>query len=125
MTTKTDTAKAEAAKGAAGNYVAHLAGELGLLALFAWTSTLVLGGFGISVPFLPVWAGVIVALVGVKLLTEEVAKPWHAARVKADINLIAASMAAQEMTRSHQETGLANFLSKLGEPTDTGNGGYL
>lgn len=112
--TEAEEAQAKAAgEGLAKTGVNFLV-TLAFIALFSWLGGIALNvGFGVHFPFV---AGVILLTVGlsvVKLTAGEVASVWHTARVKADITLIAASMAAQEAIQGQQSSGLGDLASFL------------
>jgi hypothetical protein len=70
---------------------------LGILAIVTWLAGVSLSrGFGVHVPFAPVFILQAAGLQLVKLFTIEVAQSWHNQRVRADIALIAAQLAAHE-----------------------------
>jgi hypothetical protein len=80
--------------------VSALAGvltDLGFTAGFAWIIGIALNqGFGLSVPFSAAWLLLLAALYLAQLFTGQLSKIWHRERVKADIDLLVASMAATE-----------------------------
>jgi hypothetical protein len=124
MTDKTETAKQVSTAG--GRLAASVLGTLGFLALAAWLAGVALNkGYGVHVPFVATWLLLLVGFAGVLKVTSEVASGWHSTRVKADINLLAASMAAQEEIRKEQSSGLASLLDSLGKTDDKGTGAYL
>lgn len=121
MTDKTDTAKANGKR--VGGILGVTLARVGVTALFGWVGVLALGDLGVSVPFMGAWLGFLVALYVVKTFVSEASAAFHTARVEADINLIAASMAAQEAIQ-HPFGDVADFLKTL-DPENQDNGGYL
>jgi hypothetical protein len=115
MTTKTTTVKGlgdQPGKGAAllGGVIA----DLGFTAMFAWAGGVALNkGFGVHVPFAGAWILLLVGLYVIQYVTGNVAQTWHNARVKADINLVAATMAVQEESRQKTTAELAGLLKDI------------
>jgi hypothetical protein len=109
--------------------VSALAGvltDLGFTALFAWIIGIALNqGFGVSVPFSAAWLLLLAALYLAQLFTGQLSRIWHRERVKADIDLLAATMAAQDMIQAQQAGGLDAFLCKLDKSADKDTGAYL
>jgi hypothetical protein len=133
MTDKTSTLTGdeEAAAKAAGEKLAKTGVAflvtLAFVALFSWLGGVALSvGFGVHFPFV---AGVILLTVGlsvVKMTTAEVASVWHTARVKADVTLIATTMAAQEAIQ--EQEGAKAFLAmndRIKDMSSKVDGGYL
>jgi predicted MFS family arabinose efflux permease len=128
--TTTETTEAAKANVPGAGALASIVADLGFMAGFAWVGGIALNhGFGVSVPFVAAWLLLVAGLWLVQLVTGQLAATWHNARVKADINLLAASMAAQDMiTGPHAALSglgdLADFLGKL-DPENQDNGGCL
>ncbi len=125
-TTEDEAKEAAAAKAAAGRLTQTGIGflvTLAFYALFAWLGGVALNrGFGVHAPFVASWLMLAVGVSVVKASMSEVADVWHKARVKADISLIAATMAVQH---EHSTGGLDDFLAKLSATDDGDNGAYL
>lgn len=98
MTEKTEAAEAKPKappKGAGA--LANLVTDFGFTAAFAFVAGIALHrGFGVSIPFIPSWLLLLTGLHLAQLAVAQLAHVWHRERVKADIDLLAASMAAQE-----------------------------
>lgn len=122
-----DTAKDPAkAPGKGASFTAGFLYSLGLYALLAWVAGIAVNkGYGVHVPFMAGWLLLLVTGWLVKHLATNVAGAWHHARVLADIDLMAAAMAAQQAVRQEQGDGLAGLLAKLGKTADEDTGAYL
>lgn len=105
--------------------LASVIADMGLTALFAWVGGIALNhGFGVSVPFVATWLLLLTGLWLVQFVTGQLATVWHRERVKADMSLLAASMAAQDMIREESKTGLADLLAGLARD-EKDSGAYL
>lgn len=125
--TDIETTEAAEAKASGVSALASVVAGLGFMAGFAWVGGIALNhGFGVSVPFVAAWLLLTAGLWLAQLVTGQLATVWHNARVKADINLLVASMAAQEAI---QEQGDAKaFLAmndRIKDMSSKVDGGYL
>jgi hypothetical protein len=127
MSDETETAKDRTArapvKGARA--LASVTTDLGLTAGFAWVGGVALHrGFGLSVPFVAAWLLLLGGMWLTQLVTAQLGRIWHHARVEADIELLAASMAAQDAIRQESKAGLADLLTGLAKD-EKDSGAYL
>lgn len=107
--------------------LASVIADMGLTALFAWVGGIALNhGFGVSVPFVATWLLLLTGLWLVQFVTGQLATVWHNARVKADITLIAATMAAQEAIQSQQDAkAFLSMNDRIKDMSAKVDGGYL
>ena len=124
-----DQIKTEAVKAKGDKHVSLTAGfatDALFTAAFAWLGGVAFHrGFGVSVPFMAAWILLLTGLYFAQYAMGQLARVWHSERVKADTNLIAATMAAQEAIQDESVNGLKNFLASLDKPADKDNGAYL
>jgi hypothetical protein len=89
------TTPAKAPSGGAAILV-NLLLTLAIWAFLTWLAGIALHqGFGVSVPFTPVFLMSLAAATAVKVLVAMTAQVWHAERVKADLALLTAVAATQ------------------------------
>lgn len=107
--------------------LASVISDLGLTAGFAWVGGVALNhGFGVSVPFVATWLLLLAGLWLVQFVTGQLATVWHNARVKADITLIAATMAAQEAIQEQQDAkAFLSMNDRIKDMSAKVDGGYL
>jgi hypothetical protein len=108
MTTQTETpevpkgdAKAPQAPGRGSSLLAGFIASLAIYAGLVWVAGIALNrGFGVHVPFVAGWLLLMTGGWLVKHLATNVAQVWHNARVLADIDLMAATMAVHEAAQA-------------------------
>jgi hypothetical protein len=105
MTTQTETPevpKGDAkAPGRGSSLLASVILSLAVYAVLAWVGGIALNkGFGVHVPFMAGWLLLMAAGILIKHTTTNVAGSWHHARVLADIDLMAATMAVHEAAQA-------------------------
>lgn len=123
---KGDDGKTVKAPGKGASLTAGFLASLAVYAIIVFVAGVALNrGFQVHVPFMAGWLLLIAGGILVKNLANSVAGTWHAARILADIDRMAATMAANAAIQQEHSSGLAGLLAKFDGVTDTDNGGYL
>lgn len=92
--------------------VSNVVLSFGWWAFVAWLAGVALHrGFGVSLPFIPAFILAFLFATVTKSLAQVTGEAWHAERVKADTNLIAATMAVQQKA-SGDLTALLDSLNQ-------------